>query len=273
MTSPAMAVTDYDKVTLTYQWLVGEPGLVPLPYVTEPNGIGDLQDVMSAYLENIDGDNGVSVTLTPLWPGPSDQNVTQVAFQLYEYDDNEVLQKFVAGDVSYSSTEGEGCLPSPDGAVQCSLTSIAFDKKINGAGTNDVNNLNFLIDLPPGPGGDSGGGIAPRLSTGESLTLLFYGAQGKNLRVNNFMTPAITNPSEPPPYYSCAHIQSISTGGGGQEGSRTVCATEFEEAETPREDVPSPLGVLGVAAALRSSRQLRKRLGNRMLEGRHSLHG
>jgi hypothetical protein len=95
---------------------------------------------------------------------------------------------------------------------------------------------------------------------------LLYGAQGKNLRVDNFMTPAITNPSEPPPYYSCAHIQSISSGGGGNEGSRSVCATQFEEGETPREDVPSPLGVLGVAAALRSSRQLRKRLGKRKLE-------
>jgi hypothetical protein len=274
----ALAAEDYDEVTLIYQWLIGDSGSVPLPYDSEPLGIGDLQDVMSANLKNVPGDDGVSVTLKPLWSAPSDQNVTQVAFQLYDHDEDDNVQKWVAGDVSY--TASTDCSPAPTAeAVDCSLTSIEFDKKINGAGTNDVDNLNFLVDLPPGGKGGSGGGIAPRLTAGESLTLHFYGTGDKKLRVHNFMTPAISNPSAPPPFYSCAHIQSISSGGGellrkggegggdeggGAEGSRTVCATDFEEPVPPDPDtVPSPLGVMGVAAALRASRQLRGRLRSR----------
>ena len=203
----------------------------------------------------------VSLLLEPQWPKEDNpgQNITQVAFQLFG---------FVDGDVSYYKETG--CSPAPDATdVDCNLTSIAFGTSVAGGGSV-VDNLNFIVDLPPGgqpTKGNKNTGTEIRLNgSPETLTLIFEGSQGKGLNVFNFIDPPVPASTQGPPpkdylYYSCAHVQSIPPTGS----SLSTCANDYDfipdNPEEPKEptDVPAPAAILGLGSAFAFSRRLRER--------------
>lgn len=232
------------SIVLDYSWLHHDDGGIPAPYEESPFDPNSLTlngttSVLQALLEDVN--DNVAITLMPQWTKSSfpAQFVGQVAFQFNQ----------PAASVAIDS-----CTPAPSiSSVNCGAVELRPNGPVTGGG-NDTGNLNLVVNLPKSFKNPANGRLE---GADEMLRLVFKSKNGNPISINNFISPT---PQDSNPFYSCAHIQGINNL-GGKDASQSVCVTSLENPEEPKEpsDVPSPLAILGVAAAFRASRQLRQR--------------